>query len=270
MSRPASRILHSSDLHLGARQGKTGPAWHGPGCVCPLETLTRAAQQHSCDLLVIAGDMFDSNNVPAGVVSAALAVLAGAGLECVIVPGNHDCLNANSVYRREGFAAAERVRVVRAAGGERIDWPGPALRVWARAMIEHEPGYRPLAGAPPRDDARWCIAAGHGHYMDHEPGRAEQARSSPIYPADLTRLDADYVALGHWDIGQRVGNGSAAAWYSGAPVLGGSPRTAMLVTFEPPASVTVAACPLGPYVPDQCRSGPDGLAARPSQREEQP
>jgi DNA repair protein SbcD/Mre11 len=214
--------------------------------------------------------MFDSNQVPAGVVSAALAVLAAAGIECVIVPGNHDCLNANSVYRREGFAGAGRVRVITAASGERIDWPSPALRVWARAMIEHEPAYRPLAGAPPRDSARWCIVAGHGHYMDDEPGRAEQARSSPIYPADLARLDADYVALGHWDISQRVGNGSAAAWYSGAPVLGGSPRTALLVTFEPPASVTVEACPLDPHVPDECRAGQDVPATQTSQREEQP
>jgi DNA repair protein SbcD/Mre11 len=272
VSRPSSRILHSSDLHLGAQHGRAGPAWHGPDCVCPLKTLTRAAELHSCDLLIITGDLFDRNQVPAALVRTAVAVLAAADIECVIVPGNHDCLDTHSVYRQDAFAAAgPRLHVVTAADGEHIDWPGPALRVWARGMIQHEPAFRPLAGAPPRDAARWCIVAGHGHYMEHEPGRTEQARSSPIYGAELARLDTDYVALGHWDMSQQVGNGNAAAWYSGAPVIGGSPRTALLVSFEPPNSVNVAACPLEPYVPEECLGDDRSVPAiHTSQREEQP
>jgi len=255
VSRRSGRILHSSDLHLGAGHGKTGPAWHGPACVCPLETLARAADQEACDVLIIAGDLFDSNQVADGVVSAALAVLAEAHVDCVIVPGNHDSLAPNSVYRRDAFAGAgPRVRVVTAPEGQQIGWPGSALRVWARAMVEHEPGFRPLAGAPPADPGQWSIVAGHGHYMEREPGAGEQIRSSPIYEADLAGLEADYVALGHWDVTQQVGKSHAAAWYSGAPVLGGSPHLALLVNFEPPDRATVVSCPLSRYLPAVCRS----------------
>ena len=35
-----------------------------------------------------------------------------------------------------------------------LDVPGIDMVVWGRAMLEHEPGFRPLAGVPERRDDR--------------------------------------------------------------------------------------------------------------------
>jgi DNA repair protein SbcD/Mre11 len=239
LTRRPVRLLHSSDLHLGAEHGLLGPGWHGAGCVCPLQSLVTAAARHRCDLVLIAGDIFDSNRVRETVVLSALEVLAGLTASCVIVPGNHDALDETSVYGRYDFeAAAPRLRVVRRPEGESIEFPGLTTRVWARAMVDHDPRNRPLAGAPPRAGDRWSVVVAHGHFMEGEADELAQVRSSPIYRHDLAAVAADYVALGHWDLPEQVGS-APVAWYAGAPALGGFAQAGLLVTLDPETGVAV-------------------------------
>jgi DNA repair exonuclease SbcCD nuclease subunit len=78
--------------------------------------------------------------------------------------------------------------------GTTIEVPGTDIVVWGKAMPEHEPKFRPLAGSPARPDERWHVVAGHGLVIESQ---GDLRRSSPIFPADLDSIDADYVALGH-------------------------------------------------------------------------
>jgi DNA repair exonuclease SbcCD nuclease subunit len=108
--------------------------------------------------------------------------------------------------------------VIRRLDGETIELPDLDAIVWGRAMEEHEPGFSPLAGIPGRDDARWCLAMGHGFFYDE---RQRPDRSSPIFADEIRDIGWDYVALGHHHARTDVSQGRVAAHYAGAPALDG-------------------------------------------------
>ncbi|HEU4842369.1 MAG TPA: hypothetical protein VFT09_13040, partial [Ilumatobacteraceae bacterium] len=85
--------------------------------------------------------------------------------------------------------------------------------VWARAMVQHEPSFRPLHGPPPRVAGRWHVVAGHGLVVGPEGNVGR--RSSPILPEDIDAIDADYVALGHLHVHEVVRRRPLTA-YAGA------------------------------------------------------
>ena len=91
-------IIHTSDVHLGAPLG-----WLGPRAAEQREELRRtlskivdlAIDQHA-DALVVAGDLFHSNNPSAATVRFVLRELARLTSEsrasAVLLPGSHDSL----------------------------------------------------------------------------------------------------------------------------------------------------------------------------------
>ena len=105
--------------------------------------------------------------------------------------------------------------------------------------VAHEPievkrrvGYLP-EGAPLYDDmtplrrprrrttARQ-IAVAHGHYEPVPNRRTDLRPSWLIGDREIAATGADYVALGHWNLAKRVGNGTVPAYYSGSPELAGT------------------------------------------------
>jgi len=172
-----------SDCHLG-----TGAA-SGPE-EAVFGRLVDLAVSEDVDAVVVAGDLFDNARVPAQLVAWTAGQLARLGRPAVVLPGNHD---HDVLGRLEPETRGLDVHIVRDHDGEVVDVPGTAISVWARAMVRHEPAFRPLAGLPPRSPDRWCIAAGHGLVVDG----TDPFRSSPIRAEDLALVDWDYVALGH-------------------------------------------------------------------------
>lgn len=83
----------TADLHLGMRFSSY-PSIQGPLIQArfdALKNIVTAANEKECQLLVIAGDLFDRVNVPAAEVAAAAAILGRFEGECIaVLPGNHD------------------------------------------------------------------------------------------------------------------------------------------------------------------------------------
>src|SRR5690348_17027653 len=80
-------VAHSSDLHVDhdhtARlHGGDGAA----GLACVLE----AARAAAADVMILAGDTFDSHRLPQDLIDRAAGIIAAAQLPVVILPGNHD------------------------------------------------------------------------------------------------------------------------------------------------------------------------------------
>jgi DNA repair exonuclease SbcCD nuclease subunit len=206
--------------------------------------VTQAALETACDVLVIAGDLFDNNRVDDALIAGSVRVLRESGVTTFIAPGNHDAYDETSVYHR--FTPSERVFVASDPSGEWLDLLDGRLSLWGRPIVVHEPAYRPF-GIPvvrpyPAGEA-WHVAVAHGHFVDGSVSESTP-RSSPISSADLASVDADYVALGHWDIPAQVGDHRLPRWYSGAPMMAGEPRTAILATLDPEVGVQVAMLPL--------------------------
>ena len=98
------RLLQTSDLHLGARDVDLGEAAATlrDRRLAAFERSLALAQSEGVNVVLIVGDLFDSNVVTRGLVERVangLAGLAAAGIRTVILPGDHDRLDASSVYR---------------------------------------------------------------------------------------------------------------------------------------------------------------------------
>jgi DNA repair exonuclease SbcCD nuclease subunit len=201
-------IIHTSDLHI---DGNASDSFH------PLCKVVAACERAGGDLLLLAGDIFDHNRLPLSEIDRAARVLADSGVPVVILPGNHDCLSADSVYRRGGLAEVPNVHVLGVSSEEEFTWPEKELEVWGRPHLDYA-DYSPLASPRPKT-TRWQIAVAHGHWLR---GDGDRHRSWLIRSEEITATRADYVALGHWPSAGAAGDGTVPAYYSGSPDLAGT------------------------------------------------
>ena len=236
---PPSRdivVVHSSDLHVDhdytARlHGGDGTA--GLGCVL------EAARGLSADVVLLAGDTFDSHRVPQELIEQAAAVIGASALPVVILPGNHDPAIATAIYRDGPLKAVKNLHVIGVTHDEAIAFPNLALEVWGRPHRDYD-DMIPFATVRARR-SRWLIAMAHGHYQP-KPDRSIGPRPSwLIGDDDIAATGADYVALGHWNRAVRVGNGVVPAYYSGSPEYAG---TVNVVRLSEAGGVTVTREPL--------------------------
>lgn len=236
------RLLHTSDLHLGAFVSRDDPMPRAEAeARRALWRVVALAAAEAVDVVLIAGDLFDSPRVPDETVAFAIEALAGLTAPAVLLPGNHDHCGKGSAYVRFDFAAETRTtRVILRNAGETIRFPELGLAVWGRAHDGHSPELRPLESVPTRGPERWQVAVAHGHYVP--PGETSD-RHAPIYAEEIEASGRDYVALGHWDRYAPLRHGAVTACYSGSPTPSPPARrsgTVALVTLDPAAGMAVA------------------------------
>ena len=225
---PDLTIVHSSDLHIDGRSSDT---FH------PLCKVLDASRREGADVLLLAGDIFDHNRLPLAQIDRAARLLDDADFPVVILPGNHDCLAVDSVYRRGGLADVSGVHVLGVSSEESFVLPGHDLEIWGRPHLDYA-DYSPLSEPRPRT-TRWQIATAHGHWVRTD---ADQHRSWRIRSEEIAATHADYVALGHWPGPGPAGDGTVPAYYSGSPDLA---QTVNVVRLRSGGQVEVTRAPLG-------------------------
>lgn len=289
------RLLHTADWHLGARLIEQD---RGPEHQRFLDWLLGQIRELEPQLLVIAGDVFDSANPPQQAMAqyyAFLAEVARTSTEVLVLGGNHDSpltLNAPRDLLR-----SLRIRVIGAAPADPqdaiIELPEAVLcavpylrerdvrlaapgQTSAEVAVQLREGitrhYRQLFElASARAKGRPILATGHLTAVGGESSASERS----IQIGNLAAVPADcfagfaYVALGHLHRPQQVG-GCAHLRYAGSPVaLGfdeaGVAKEVLLVTIGGTAAEALEIRPIA--VPCARRlvrihSGLDGLAAK--------
>ena len=98
------RIIHTADVHLGARYSDLGEqaAAQRERQFAAFKATIDLAIAEKVDLVLIAGDLFDSNVQPRRSVervASELKRLAEARIRTVIIPGTHDVYDRASIYR---------------------------------------------------------------------------------------------------------------------------------------------------------------------------
>ena len=98
------RLLHTADVHLGARHADLGEqaAAQRERQFAAFRRDRRPRLAEKVDLVLIAGDLFDSNTQPRRSVervAAELKRLVDARIRMVIIPGTHDVYDRASIYR---------------------------------------------------------------------------------------------------------------------------------------------------------------------------
>ncbi|MPZ99321.1 MAG: hypothetical protein GEU80_08290 [Dehalococcoidia bacterium] len=219
-AKPRLRLLHTSDVHLGAYDSS------GESMRRELEDGFRRVidigLREGVDFMLVAGDFFDNARVREETMTFAAEQIARLERPVVIAPGNHDHVGPGSVYDRVDLPAlAQNLQIMRQPMGETVAVDGLEVEVWGRSHTEQLFDFMPFEGPPPRGDAPWQIGIGHGHFIHP---RALMHHSFHIREQHLVESQRDYVALGHWEQMTRVAAGeSVVAAYSGAPEgLGGN------------------------------------------------
>jgi DNA repair exonuclease SbcCD nuclease subunit len=251
VTRRRLRLVHTADVHLGELPN----AWSGAAADADQRAFARVvdtALAERADVLLIAGDLFDSNRVAEPAIRFAAAQLERLACPVVLIPGNHDCYDGTSIYRRFDFRAiGPHVHPLYAEEGETVSFDGLGLTVWGKGLVEHAPANRPMAGVTPGDRAvgatgagHWRVGLAHGHFVED----ARELRSSLITPEEIARSGLDYLALGHVHVFRDVSQGAVRACYPGAPRISYAPESGSvaIVVLDPELGVGIEARQLHP------------------------
>ncbi len=204
MIRPL-KITHTSDVHLNDE----------PDGVKVRDAFAQVVDtviESDSDLFLIAGDLFDHNEIHRKTVDFVYEQLARVSCETVVIVGNHDVWDERSIVKRMDFSkAGAHVTLLNDANGSQVTFPELHATVWGRCMLDHDRTNKPMAGVPPRQGTMWHIGMAHGLYSD-DPN-AE--RSSLISPREIEASGFDYLALGHVHAHRQMRHGDTLACYPG-------------------------------------------------------
>jgi exonuclease SbcD len=219
------RVLHTADVHLGARHADLGEQ-----AVAQRERQFSAfrasvdlAIRERVDLFLIAGDLFDSNVQPrrsVDRVAAEIRRLVEARIRTVMIPGTHDVYDRASIYRSYDIPA-----LAGAGGTDLVTLLTPDqssvrlapldVTVHGRVFATKRAPHSPLQGMDASgDQSTWQIGMVHGSIAIPNTTSSDEV---VITTDEIAATHLDYLALGHWHSSSRGKVGSTVYAYSGAP-----------------------------------------------------
>jgi DNA repair exonuclease SbcCD nuclease subunit len=176
------------------------------------------AQRTGAEFVVVAGDVFDANQLSPKVISQSLAAMGRIEVPVYLLPGNHDPLDPSSVYTSKQFLAErpDNVVVLDRAG---IFDLRPGVQIVAAPWRSKHPttdlAADVLAELPSDGTARILLAHGAVDVLDPDRDNIAAIRMAAVTAA-LERSAVHYAALGDKHSRTEVGD-SGRVWYSGSP-----------------------------------------------------
>jgi len=223
------RIIHTADVHLGARHDDLGEQAAGQRerQFAAFKAAVDLAIAEKVDLFLIAGDLFDSNVQPRRSVervAAELKRLADARIRSVIIPGTHDCYDRASIYRAYDLPAMAGVNpdegMVTVLDPDHPSVHLPTIdtvvhgQVFGTKRAPHSPLREIAAAVTAEPAATWHIGMVHGSLAIAGKTDADEV---VITTEEIAASGLDYLALGHWHSAKLGKAGSVAYAYAGAP-----------------------------------------------------
>ena len=98
------KILHCADLHIGAAESFLGARAESRQAetLITFEKIINLAKENAINILLIAGDLFNSNNVEKSFVDRVFeCFMSIPDTKIVFAAGNHDPLNAESPFKTQ-------------------------------------------------------------------------------------------------------------------------------------------------------------------------
>lgn len=185
------RILHAADLHLDSPFAALSPRKAAQRRQEQREVLTRLIREcdeRNCDLLLLAGDLFDSDQLYRETAELLIERLGTCRAKVFIAPGNHDFFSASSPY--SSLSWPENVRIFRSERIEAVRLEEPAVTVYGAAFTA--PHAQPLLrGFRAEADGRPAVMVVHGELSER------QGMYNAISEKDAADSGLDYLALGH-------------------------------------------------------------------------
>src|SRR6202012_5645535 len=215
------RFVHTADWQLGMTRhflaGEAQPQYSAArrDAVAGLGPLAEAT---GAEFVVVAGDVFEHNQLAPKIIGQSLEAMRAIGIPVYLLPGNHDPLDASSVYTSALFIA-ERPANVHVLDRTDIHEVRPGLQIVAAPWRPKAPTTDLVAdvldGLPADGVIRVLVAHGGVAALDPDPTKPSLIRLPGVESA-LARGAVHYVALGDKHSLTEVG-GTGRIWYSGSP-----------------------------------------------------
>ena len=185
------KFIHAADFHLDSAFAALTPqqaaARRRESRDLPVR-LANYVNQNGIELVLLAGDLFDSADAYRDTAESLSAALGQMAAQVYIAPGNHDWYGPGSPYLTVQWP--ENVHIFKTDAIEAVELPEKQLRVYGAGFTaRHE---RPLLeGFRAKADGWTNLMVLHGD--------ATQAASpyNPITPEQLAASGLAYLALGH-------------------------------------------------------------------------
>ncbi|HXZ29577.1 MAG TPA: DNA repair exonuclease [Dehalococcoidia bacterium] len=213
------KVLHTADIHLGAKflgLGNKG-ASQREQLRTTFKNVVATAINEKVNIVLIAGDLFDSNQQPQRNIDLLIEqsnLLGSNNIPVCLIPGTHDSLDSSSIYRKVDFE--RRCPNLKIFAEENIsykEYPGLDLTVYGKPNLSNKSRESPLKGLKRATSSKFHIAMAHGSFYipekiaeDDHVFRLEEVKASGM----------NYVALGHWHRVYRCSE-EPPTWYSGPP-----------------------------------------------------
>lgn len=198
-----TRFLHTSDWQLGmtrhylsAREDDDPQARFTADRIQAVRRLGELARAEGCRFVVVAGDVFETQNVSASVRARACEALASIGLPTFLLPGNHDSLEPGCIWDQPDLVAQLPATVTVLRDTTPVEVAGVEV-VGVPLTSRHAVGdvLAPVLDALPSDGIpRVAVAHGQLEGATGNQGPGLFARA-PIERA-LARGALSYLALG--------------------------------------------------------------------------
>ena len=218
-----TRFLHTGDWQLGMTRhflGDEAQARFTAARFDAIREIGRVAKDEGCEFVVVCGDVFETNQVDRRTVSRAAEAMASIAVPVYLLPGNHDPLDAGSVFRSPTFLAKKpaHVHVLDDAVPREVR---PGVEILGAPWTSKRP-LRDLvaAAAAPLEPRPGTVRvmAGHGAVDTLSPDRENPAVISLAEAESALRAGRyHYLALGDRHSLTQVG-GTGRVWYAGSPV----------------------------------------------------
>lgn len=183
------RILHAADLHLDSPFAAMTPDQAKLRRAEQRQVLVRLVDEcnrRNCHLLLLAGDLFDSDQIYRETAELLAQILKGCRAKVFIAPGNHDYWSPVSLY--ETIPWPKNVHIFRSSRIEAVPLDNPGITVYGAAFTGPHSGPLLRGFHADRSPAVMVI---HGELSDRN------GTYNPISVADVAGSGLSYLALGH-------------------------------------------------------------------------
>ncbi|HIS66164.1 MAG TPA: DNA repair exonuclease [Candidatus Scatomorpha merdipullorum] len=186
------RVLHAADLHLDSpfdALSEEKAVLRRAEQRELLRSLAGLRAEQGADLVLLSGDLFDSDAVWAETGEFLRLTLAEMAVPVFIAPGNHDYYRAGGRWER--LSLPDNVRVFTSPDFDCEVLNDMGVRVWGAAFTDNYCEGKLAELRIPRQDGFTELVCLHG-----EVGAAA-SRYNPMTEAEIAATSADYLALGH-------------------------------------------------------------------------
>lgn len=207
------KFLHCADVHIGAAQSFLGANAEKRKIevLMTFELIMETAKQQNVDVVLIAGDLFDSNRIEKSLVEHTFAAISSISpIPVVFTAGNHDPLTSDSPFL--GNNLPENLYVIPTKDSV-ITLDDLKLKIYGKSFSGVYMQGEPQFSIKPQNDGYRNIMVLHG-----EASSDLNSDYNSITPSFVTNSGMDYIALGHIHKRSEVTNiGKTYFAYCGCP-----------------------------------------------------